>query len=66
MLSEELVLESLCVFDSRNPHYFDIKAGYFGDEMPKPREKECGCDACFYGRDRLALEIIRLRGKPDG
>jgi hypothetical protein len=31
-------------------------------DIPEPRAG-CCCDNCFYGRDALALEILRLRGK---
>jgi hypothetical protein len=50
----ENVEESLCSYDKRNPdHECDA------DEDRKPRD-DCYCDSCFYGRDELALEIIRL------
>lgn len=54
------VYENLCIRDSRNPMYDALKGPY--DTMPDPRIN-CACDNCFYGRDRLALEIIRLRMK---
>lgn len=31
--------------------------------MPPPRQKGCYCDNCFYGRDALAMEAIRLKGR---
>ena len=55
----EHVYESLCSKDRRNPMWADI----FGfDDTEKPRV-DCACDNCFCGRDRLALEILRLRGE---
>ena len=54
--------ESLCTYDSRNPYGY-ISYGTVDDDevVPAPRQQGCGCDNCFYGRDRLAMEIIRLR-----
>lgn len=52
------VLESLCVYDARNP----LSAHLLDDDDPAQPRDSCTCDNCFYGRDRLALEIIRLRG----
>ena len=61
-LTETEVLENLCMRDSRNPDHTDVYACYESDwgEIPAPREN-CACDNCFYGRDRLALEILRLK-----
>jgi len=57
------IYENLCIRDSRNPMYDELKDSYEPyDIMPEPRA-DCACDNCFYGRDRLALEIIRLRIK---
>ena len=50
------VYENLCVHDPRNPLYRDI---HF-DDISKPRAN-CSCDNCFYHRDWLAVEILRLR-----
>lgn len=47
--------ESLCINDPRNPYFND-----YGEDNVPPREN-CACDNCFYGRDAMALEIIRLR-----
>ena len=57
MLLEE-VFRYLCVYDVRNPSY--LKEDW-DDEITPPRT-DCSCDNCFYGRDRLAMEILRLRG----
>lgn len=53
----EHVLESLCVKDKRNPNYYDV---YYDDDEPN-LDVKCSCDNCFYGRTRLALEIIKLK-----
>ena len=50
--------ESLCYFDPRNPNGNPVP----DDDDPRgPRELGCACDNCFYGRDKLAMEVIRLR-----
>jgi hypothetical protein len=49
----------LCWYDPRSP-YVPAPRGD-GDEIPAPRHVGCGCDPCFQGRDKLAVEIIRLR-----
>ena len=46
-------LEKLCYHDPRNPFHN-------ADDDTAPRDG-CACDNCFYGRDQMALEIIRLR-----
>lgn len=55
----ETVLRSLCIADRRNPDWF-IHYGFDEiEDVPDPG-KNCSCDNCFYGRDRLAMEILRL------
>lgn len=53
--------ENLCYHDPRSRDYSPP------DEDDEPREPRvnCCCDDCFYRRDPLALEIIRLRGLLD-
>jgi hypothetical protein len=54
---EKEALINLCFFDPRNPNNII-------DEFDKPRtdrKEKCYCDNCFYGRDKLALEILRLQ-----
>jgi hypothetical protein len=53
------VESKLCVYDFRNPFRKDLEA-CFGDDIPKARQNECGCDSCFYGTDILANELLRL------
>ena len=50
-MTEQEIFENLCTYDERNPLY---------DWPGIPREG-CYCDNCFYGRDKLAVEILRLR-----
>lgn len=55
---DEDVLGNLCCNDRRNPAFDSF---WFDDDDPPAPRDNCSCDNCFYGRDRLALEIIRLR-----
>lgn len=48
------IYEDLCYYDKRNPEYV-------GEDEPERKSKKCFCDNCFYGRDRLANEIISLQ-----
>lgn len=51
--------EYLCIYDERNPNS-EYLIMVDDEDKPKPR-RDCACDNCFYGRDELALEIIRLQ-----
>jgi len=55
------VYDNLCVYDKRNEFYQDTASYTSKEDIPKARDN-CHCDNCFYGRDELALEILRLRG----
>ena len=51
------ILEYLCCYDDRNPNnIWDDD----DEDKPKPRDN-CACDSCYYGKDQLALEILKLR-----
>lgn len=52
------IYEKLCYYDERNP---DSVALELEVHERKPPRENCFCDNCFYGRDRLALEILRLQ-----
>ena len=54
------VKEYLCINDIRNPDFNDI---YREDPEDFLRPKNCSCDNCFYGRDILAQEILKLMGE---
>jgi len=61
-LLDDEILNALCYYDERSPSYtkpdqWDIDNGY----TTPPRLRDCSCDNCFYGRDKLALEIIKLK-----
>jgi len=47
-MTRDEVLQNLCVYDPRNPDYQVGTAGSI-----------CYCDNCFYGRDKLAREILK-------
>lgn len=51
----------LCNKDPKNHEDYiqEIVYNDWEEPIPEPR-KNCFCDNCFYGRDKLALEIIRL------
>ena len=55
-MKQEEVLGNLCYYDKRNPNHTDWDEG---EEKPK----DCYCDNCFYRRDELAKEILRLKEK---
>ena len=50
------VYEKLCYSDPRNPYYVPPLDD---DDVRIPRNG-CACDNCYYGKDAMALEIIRL------
>lgn len=50
------VLEKLCCYDRRNPDSDCIDE----DLKVDIADKDCFCDNCFYGRNRLANHIIEL------
>jgi hypothetical protein len=53
----EYIYSKLCWYDKRHPDYDEQE-----NEGTKPRVN-CFCDNCFYGRDELALEILKTRPK---
>ena len=52
------ILSKLCWYDERNPDYIDKD----NNEGKEPR-KDCFCDNCFNGRDKLAVYILELEQK---
>lgn len=60
-MTEEGVREKLCSNDPRHPFWAVLYGELLDEEAPAPREN-CYCDNCFYGRDELAVEILRLKG----
>ena len=57
-MTSEDVYNNLCYYDPRNPDY-----DAFYSEDIEPRQDDCYCDNCFYGRDVLAMEILKLLEK---
>lgn len=62
---DDWVLENLCYHDINHPRWEDLHGFDEPDEILEPR-KDCYCDNCFYGRDKLALEILKLRDRSNG
>lgn len=61
MTIEEIKLK-LCVYDRRNPD-FDMteENGYDKEEIDATgnfSQEDCACDNCFYGRTKLAEELL--------
>jgi hypothetical protein len=54
-MTKEEILGKLCYYDSRNPeNQID------DDDVPLPKAREgCYCDNCFYGRTKLADELLK-------
>lgn len=59
-MEREKVYDYLCYRDKRNPVYQEL---WIDDDNVVAREDKCRCDNCFYGRDKLAVEILRLMEK---
>ena len=55
-MEEKEIFEYLCRRDERSPLYQ-------GDERDTFDDEKCSCDNCFYGKHKLALEILSLRKK---
>lgn len=49
---------NLCNYDEDNP--YNILDLFEDDDRPEPRNG-CACDNCFYGRDKLAVQILETR-----
>lgn len=62
MLEPLDVFANLCYRDRRHPMFDEIYGEATEEEVGAPRSG-CACDNCFSGRDRLALEILRLRAQ---
>lgn len=51
------IYKNLCYLDTRNPYY--VFESYLNDDVT-PRI-DCECENCLTGKNKLALEILRLR-----
>lgn len=66
-MTKNQILQNLCYYDEMNPDCV-----LDGEELKEYQEKinknkkaghtGCACDNCFYGRTRLAEEILRFIG----
>jgi len=57
-MSDQEIKINLCYYDPENPNS-NLDA-YEDEDRPQPRN-ECGCDNCFYGRDKLAMQLIEAK-----
>jgi len=60
-MTETEVFKNLCILDKRNPNHGGLYYHFNPEDersLPRPH---CACQNCFFGRNRLALEILRLR-----
>ena len=53
----EEIKSRLCFYDPRNPD------ALFDPYDPEPQPKDCSCDNCFYGRTKLAEEILIIKAQ---
>ncbi len=66
-MTTEEILQSLCYYDKRNPDYTadDEDIEYHKEQLLRVTKKlgynkTCSCDNCFYGRTRLADELLKV------
>lgn len=60
-MTRDEIREALCLYHPESPDYYwradcDKLAGVV---TPEPAQPGCGCDNCFYGKHRLAVELLR-------
>ena len=61
-ISEREIKSNLCYYDPRNQN--DSLGADEDEDYPQPRKK-CSCDNCFYGRDKLAIQLLQARVQRD-
>lgn len=54
-MSKEEIYSYLCYYDKRNP---DSYLNEMTDQEIEHAQKNCSCDNCFYGRTKLANELL--------
>jgi hypothetical protein len=66
-MTTEEILKSLCYYDKRNPDCTadDEDIEYHKSQLLKVSkklgyDKGCSCENCFYGRTRLAEELLKF------
>lgn len=57
-MSEREIKSELCYYAPENPN--NNLGAYEDEDYPQPRN-ECSCDNCFYGRDKLAMQLLQAR-----
>lgn len=57
-MTDNEIKSNLCHYDEDNP--YNILDLFEDDDCPEPRNG-CACDNCFYGRDKLAVQILEAR-----
>lgn len=57
-MTKEEVCENLCYYDDRNPN--NDNDCYDKEELKQIKSrKNCSCSNCFYGRTKLAEELLK-------
>lgn len=50
-MTEQEIKENLCYYDPRNPDGLNAYGNY--------KKEDCSCDNCFYGRAKMAEELLK-------
>ena len=58
-MSDQEIKINLCYYDPENPN--NNLDAYEDEDRPQPRTEGCCCDNCFYGRDKLAMQLIEAK-----
>ena len=61
-MSKEEIKSNLCYYDPENPN--NNLDAYDEEDRPQSRNG-CRCDNCFYGRDKLAMQILETQRERD-
>ena len=62
-MSDQEIKTNLCDYDPENPNS-NLDA-YEDEDLPQPRTEGCCCDNCFYGRDKLAIQLFEAKRERD-
>ena len=58
-MTKEEVLEYLCYYDKRNPYGTPDEEERQAQTEQVEKDGCCYCDNCFYGKTKLALELLK-------
>jgi len=61
-MSEQEIKSNFCYYDPKNPN--NNLDAYEDEDRPQPRKK-CYCDNCFYGSDKLAMQLLEVKRERD-